>query len=65
VQIVIVGAGAAAFALARFNRNLWLATIVFLGLAAISLPMYIMVLRRLDSIAVERRETLMAELCRA
>src|SRR5579863_2897980 len=65
VQIVIVGAGAAAFALARLYKNLWIATIVFLVLSAISIPMYLIVLRRLDGIAVERRETLLAELCRA
>ena len=65
VQIVIVGAGAAAFALAKLFHNLWLAALVFLFLALISLPMYVMVLRRLDDIAIERRETLIAELCRA
>jgi ABC-2 type transport system permease protein len=65
VQLVIVGVGAAAFALARFYNNLWLAVFVFGVLAAITLPMYWIVLRRLDSIAVERRETLLAELCRA
>jgi hypothetical protein len=38
---------------------------LFLVLSAISVPMYVIVLRRLDDIAVERRETLLAELCRA
>jgi ABC-2 type transport system permease protein len=65
VQIVIVGVGAAAFAIARLYKNLWIATLVFLVLSAISIPLYLMVLRRLDGIAVERRETLLAELCRA
>lgn len=65
VQIVIVAAGAAAFAVARFYKNLWIAAIVFLALAAITLPLYTIVLRRLDGIAADRQETLLAELCRA
>jgi ABC-2 type transport system permease protein len=65
VQIVIVAVGVAAFMIARFYKNLWIATLVFLALSVISLPLYIMVLRRLDTIAIERRETLIAELCRA
>jgi len=65
VQIVIVALGAAAFAIARMYGNLWIATVVFLVLSLISLPLYVMVLRRMDSVAIERRETLLAELCRA
>jgi ABC-2 type transport system permease protein len=64
-QMVIVGVGTAAFAVARFYSNLWIAVLLFLGLAAISIPLYLVVLNRLDGIALERRETLMAELCRA
>jgi ABC-2 type transport system permease protein len=65
IQIVIVGVGVAAFALARLYGNPWIAALVFLALSAISIPMYWMVLNRLDGIAIERRETLLAELCRA
>jgi hypothetical protein len=65
VQVVFVGLGAAIFLIARFYKNLWIAAILFLVLAAISIPVYLMVLRRLDEIALERRETLVAELCRA
>jgi ABC-2 type transport system permease protein len=65
VQVVIVGVGVAAFVTARLYKNLWIATAVFLALAAISVLLYFMVLRRMDSIALERRETLVAELCRA
>jgi ABC-2 type transport system permease protein len=65
LQVVIVGAGVAAFALARFYKNMWIAVLAFLVLAAITLPLYIIVLRRMDGIAIERRETLLAELCRA
>ncbi|MGO9084859.1 MAG: hypothetical protein ACLQBK_06500 [Candidatus Sulfotelmatobacter sp.] len=64
VQAVTVGVGAAAFMLARFYKNLWIATLMFLVLSMISFPLYVMVLKRLDAIAIERRETLIAELCR-
>jgi ABC-2 type transport system permease protein len=65
VQIVTVGLGIAVFAIARLYRNLWIATLLFLILAAISIPLYLLVLRRLDGIALQRREMLVAELCRA
>jgi ABC-2 type transport system permease protein len=65
VQIVIVGVGVAAFTFARFYHNLWLATLLFLVLSLISIPLYVIVLRRLDEVAIERRETLLSELCRA
>ena len=64
-QIVIVGFGAAAFMIARLYHNQWVATLIFLVLAAISIPIYLLVLGRVDGIALKRRETLMAELCRA
>jgi hypothetical protein len=65
VQILIVGLGVGAFTIARLYKNLWIATLLFLVLAAISIPLYLLVLRRLDRIALLRRETLVAELCRA
>jgi ABC-2 type transport system permease protein len=65
VQIVIVGIGVAVFTVARLYKNLWIAAVLFLILAAISVPLYIVVLRRIDGIALQRRETLVAELCRA
>jgi ABC-2 type transport system permease protein len=65
VQVVIVGAGAGAFALAHFYKNLWIATGLFALLAAISIPIYVMTLQRIDAIAIDRRESMLAELCRA
>jgi len=65
VQIVIVGVGTAAFALARHYQNLWIAALVFVILAAISIPVYLTVLRKLDDVALRQRENLLAELCRA
>jgi hypothetical protein len=65
VQIVIVAVGVAAFVFAKYYGSLWIAAAVFLALSLVSLPLYVMVLRRMDAIAIERRETLLAELCRA
>ncbi len=65
MQIVIVGLGVAVFAVARFYGNLWIASALFLVLAGISIPAYLLTLRHLDHLAIERRETLLEELCRA
>jgi ABC-2 type transport system permease protein len=65
VQLVIVAVGVAAFMLARLYNNFWIATLLFLVLAALSLSVYSVVLKRADTIAIERREALVAELCRA
>ena len=65
VQIVIFGLGAGAFAIAKLAGNQWIAVFIFLILAAISIPGYVMTLQRLDAIAASRREILLAELCRA
>jgi ABC-2 type transport system permease protein len=65
VQIVLVAVGVAAFVISRLYKNPWIAPLEFLALAAISIPLYLMVLSRMDGIALQRRETLIAELCRA
>jgi ABC-2 type transport system permease protein len=65
MQILIVGAGVAAFMVGRYYNNLWIAALIFLGLAAISIAVYAIVLRRFDGIALTRREALIAALCRA
>lgn len=65
MQVLIVGFGVAVFAIARLYKNLWIAPALFLLLAVISLPAYIIVLQKMDRLVVERRETLLAELCRA
>lgn len=65
MQAVIVGVGAAVFTVARIYKDLWIAALLFLILSAASIPIYITMLRRLDRIALQRRETLLAELCRA
>jgi hypothetical protein len=39
--------------------------LILLALAGISLSAYWMILNRMDGLALQRRETLVAELCRA
>lgn len=65
VQIVVVGVGAGAFWMARYYGNIWIATLLLLALAAISLSAYRMILNRIDRLVQEYRDTLVAELCRA
>jgi len=65
VQIFVVGVGAAAFWIAKSYGNFWIATVILLALAGISLSAYWMILNRMDGLALQRRETLVAELCRA
>ncbi len=65
VQIFVVGVGVAVFWIAKSYENFWIATLILLVLAGISLSAYAMILNRMDGLALERRETLVAELCRA
>ncbi len=65
LQLVVVGVGVSAFVTARYIGNLWIATLLLLLLAGISLSLYTMVLNRMDRLALERREAMVAELCRA
>ena len=65
IQIALVVTGTAVFAIARLYDNLWIAVVLFLILAAIAIPIYVVILHRIDGIAIERREAMLAELCRA
>jgi len=65
VQIVAVGLGVAAFLVARSYGRFWIASAIFLALAAISVTAYVIVLKKMDRIAEQRRETLISELCRS
>jgi ABC-2 type transport system permease protein len=65
LQLVVVSVGIGAFLTARYFGSLWIATLLLVLLAGISLALYGMVLKRLDRLALERREELVAELCRA
>jgi ABC-2 type transport system permease protein len=65
VQIFVVAVGVGAFWLAKHYGSFWIATILLLVLAAISFAAYGMILSRIDRLARDQRETLLAELCRA
>jgi ABC-2 type transport system permease protein len=65
VQLFVVGVGVLVFWLARHYGNFWIATLLLLALAGVSLTAYGMILNRINGLALERRETLVAELCRA
>jgi ABC-2 type transport system permease protein len=65
VQMVVVGVGVGAFWIARLYQNFWIAAALFLVLSAVSLTVYGVALHYVDRIALERRETLVSELCRA
>jgi ABC-2 type transport system permease protein len=65
VQIFVIAVGVAAFWIARLYGSFWIATLILLVLSGISLSAYAMILNRMDGFALQRRETLVAELCRA
>jgi len=65
LQLVVIGVGVSAFVTARYMGNLWIATLLLLLLSGISLSLYWLMLNRVDRLALDRRETLVAELCRA
>jgi ABC-2 type transport system permease protein len=65
VQAAVLGIGALSFLLAHLLHKLWIATVLLLVLAAIAFVCYAIVLKRVDHIALDRRETLISELSRA
>lgn len=65
VQVSIVGICALTFALTAYFGKLWLATLILLAFAAVAFAVYMIVLNRIDRIAIDRRESLIAELSRA
>ncbi|HXJ17777.1 MAG TPA: hypothetical protein VNM68_11365 [Candidatus Polarisedimenticolia bacterium] len=65
VQIVVIGLAAATLVMATHYDRIWIATLVFLALAAVAFAGYTIVLGRIDGVALARRESLIAELCRA
>jgi ABC-2 type transport system permease protein len=65
LQAVIAAVGVGAFLLAHYYKNFFIAAAVFLPFAGISIAVYVFSLGRVDRVALNRRETLMAELCRA
>ena len=64
VQITGVGFGALAAYLGHLASTLWVGSLMLFGLAAITIPGYILLLHRIDQFALNRREVLAAELFR-
>jgi ABC-2 type transport system permease protein len=65
IQLSVFGLSALVLLLSRPYGDLWLAALVFLALAGPAFLAYFFVLNRVDKIALERRENLIAELGRA
>jgi hypothetical protein len=61
----VLGLCALAILAARAYHHIWLAAIIFVVLAAVAIVIYFLVLNRIDSIALQRREPMVVELCRA
>jgi ABC-2 type transport system permease protein len=65
IQAVVLGLCALALLAARAYQHIWLAAVIFLVLAVIAMVFYVIVLNRIDAIALRRREAMITELCRA
>jgi ABC-2 type transport system permease protein len=65
VQFALVAIGVGVFWLASSLGNFWIATLLLLVLAGFSFAIYNLILNRVDGIALEKRETMLAELCKA
>jgi ABC-2 type transport system permease protein len=65
LQLVIFAVGVLVEWQARVYGSLWLATLAFLTLAALAWGAYAIILSRMDSIALARRESLIGELSRS
>jgi ABC-2 type transport system permease protein len=65
VQVATFGLAAIAGAVAAYLHQIWPATLILLILAAAALRGYAYALGRFNSFAVSRRESLIAEICRA
>jgi ABC-2 type transport system permease protein len=62
VQLLVLGVGAAVFALCSIGDNLWLAVPVFLALAGAAGFVWMRMLRNSDALANSRRDSLIATL---
>jgi ABC-2 type transport system permease protein len=65
VQVAVFGLVALAFVLGRVLHDLWITTFVLFLLATVAFAGYSIALRRIDALALTRREALLSELSRA
>jgi ABC-2 type transport system permease protein len=62
VQVLVMGAGAAVFAMSWYLDQMWMAVLIFLGLAVAAIYVWIRVLRSADDMANQRRDSMIATL---
>jgi ABC-2 type transport system permease protein len=65
IQAAVFGLAAVTLLIARAFERVWIAGGIFLILAGLASIGYILVLNRADRIALDRRDAILAELCRA
>jgi ABC-2 type transport system permease protein len=65
IQFAVFGLAAVTLLIARAFGRIWLAAFIFLILAAVAAFAYALVLKRVDQVAIDRRDAILAELCRA
>jgi len=65
VQIAVFGTGVLVFVFVPQYGGYWPAAFTFLALAIVTWTAYGILLRRIDGMALSRRETMISELCRA
>ena len=66
VEVTVIGTGVLVAVLAKhYYANLWIASLVLLGLSIVSIGGYVLLLSRIDRIAMSRREVLATEVCRS
>lgn len=65
IQAAVFGLAAVTLLIARAFGRVWIAGVIFLILAGLASIVYILVLNRADRIALDRRDSILAELCRA
>jgi hypothetical protein len=65
VHLGSIGTGALVVFLAQhFYHTLWVATLILFALSIPAISGYFIVLKRIDGIALQRRDVLLSELCR-
>src|ERR1700728_1173872 len=65
IQCAVFGLAAVTLLVARAFGRIWLAALIFLILAGLAAVAYVLVLKRVDQIAIDRRDAILSELCRA
>jgi ABC-2 type transport system permease protein len=65
IQAAVFGLTAITLLIARLYGRIWIAAVIFVILAGLAAIAYMLVLKRVDRIALDRRDAILVELCRA